>query len=409
MVKEIAVIGAGNRGKDVYSNLIKNNNNLKITAVAEPQKLRREELAQEHNIPPTNQFKDWEDLLFEDKLADAVIIATGDKEHFNPLISALKKGYKVLCEKPITDDYEELTILNNKYKDYNDKVMVSHVLRYTPFFKKIKELLSENTIGDIRFINLIENIGFFHYAHSYVRGNWRNQNVGAPIILAKSCHDLDILYWLLESKIKRVYSDSSDRYFNKKHNPLNSGERCLKCKIEKNCPYSAKKIYLRAEEGWPVSVITEDLSYEGRIEALRKSNYGKCVYKSDNDQLDVQSLLMKYENGITAHFTLTAFSKEMTRKINIFGTHGEIIGNLDKGIIEVKPFLSEDKTIEIDYKGGHAGGDEKLIGAFEQFLYEDQRKNESNLISALESHFVALAAEKSRINKSAVNLDEFRG
>lgn len=408
MVKKIAIIGAGNRGKDVYGNLIKKNKNLEVTAVAEPQKSRREEVALNHNIPPTRQFKSWEDLLFEDRLADAVIIATGDKMHFNPLIRALEKGYKVLCEKPITDDYEELTILNNKYNNYNDKVMISHVLRYTPFFKKIKELISENMIGEIRFINLIENIGFFHYAHSYVRGNWRNQDVGAPIILAKSCHDIDILYWLLESRVERVYSDSSERYFNKKHDPINAGKRCLECEIEKKCPYSAKKIYLREEEGWPVSVITEDISYKGRIEALRKSNYGKCVYKSDNNQLDVQSLILKYKNGISAHFTLTAFSEEMTRKINVFGTHGEIIGNLDKGIIEVRPFLSENQTIEIEYKGGHAGGDEKLIEAFEQFLYKDQKRNKSNLTSALESHFIALAAEKSRIDKNAVNLDKFR-
>lgn len=408
MVKKVAIIGAGNRGKDVYGNLIKNSENLEITAVAEPQNSRREEIVQDHNIPPTRQFKNWEDLLFEDRLADAVIIATGDKMHFNPLIRALEKGYKVLCEKPITDDFEELTILNNKYNDYNDKVMVSHVLRYTPFFKEIKELISKKVIGKIRFINLLENIGFFHYAHSYVRGNWRNQDVGAPIILAKSCHDIDILYWLLDSRVKRVYSESSERYFNKKHDPSQAGKRCLDCKIEKNCPYSAKKIYLREEEGWPVSVITDDLSYEGRIEALRNSNYGKCVYKSDNDQLDVQSLLLKYKNGISAHFTLTAFSEEMTRKINIFGTHGEIIGNLDKGIIEVRPFLSDNQIIEIDYKGGHAGGDEKLIEAFEQFLYKDQKGNKSNLTSALESHFVALAAEESRLNKNAVNLDKFR-
>lgn len=409
MVKKIAVLGAGNRGKDVYGNLIKKKENLKITAVAEPQKARREEFAQVHDIPPKKQFNSWEDLLFEDRLAEAIIIATGDKMHFKPLIKSLEKGYKVLCEKPISDVFEELTILASEYIDYNNKVMVSHVLRYTTFFNKIKDLMSENTIGKVRFINLIENIGFFHYAHSYVRGNWRNQKVGAPIILAKSCHDLDILYWLLGSKIKRVYSESSIRYFDKKYGPANAGERCINCKIEKNCPYSAKKIYLRKEEGWPVSVITDDLSYKGRIEALRRSNYGKCVYKSDNDQLDVQSLLLKFENGISAHFTLTAFSKEMTRKINIFGTDGEIIGNLDKGIIEVRPFLADNKTINIEFKGGHAGGDEKLIAAFEQFLNKGHTKNESNLSSALESHFVALAAEKSRKDNYAVNLSTFRG
>jgi len=407
-LKKIAIIGAGNRGKDVYANLIKESENLKVTAVAEPKTNRREQLAEEHNIPPKYQFNSWEDLLFEDKLADAVIISTGDKLHFKPLIKSLKKGYKVLCEKPITDNLDELKELEDNYNKFSDNVMVAHVLRYTPFFRKIKELLEDNLIGYIRFINLIENIGFFHYGHSYVRGNWRNQDVGAPIILAKSCHDLDILYWLLDSQYKRVYSDSSEKYFNKSYDPPNAGLRCLNCAIEAKCPYSAKKLYFKVKEGWPVSTITDDLSHEGRIKALQETKYGKCVYKSDNDQLDVQSLLMKFKNNISAHFTLTAFTKEMTRKINIFGTHGEIYGDLDRGIIKVRPFLDEDKQIDIPYKGGHAGGDEKLLESFEEFLINDKHKNESSLISALESHYTALAAEKSRKERKAINIEAFR-
>ncbi len=407
-IKSIAVLGAGNRGKDVYGKLIKKNKNLKVVAVAEPNKDRRISFASEHKIPPNYQFNSWEDLLFEDKLADGLIIATGDKLHFKPLITGLQKGYKVLCEKPITDDLSELKILQTDYKKYSEQVMVSHVLRYTPFFNKIKEILNKNIVGKVRFINLIENIGFFHYGHSYVRGNWRNHKIGAPIILAKSCHDLDILYWLMDEPYKNVYSNSSEKYFDKIHTPFNAGDRCLNCPIEEGCPYSAKKLYFSVEQGWPVSVITDDLSKEGISKALKETTYGKCVYKSDNDQLDVQSLLLKFKNNINAHFTLTAFSKNMTRKINIFGTYGEIFGNLDKGIIEVKPFLSEDYQIDIEPTGGHAGGDEKLVEAFEMFLFDELNKNESNLISAMESHFTALAAEKARKEKKLVHLDNFR-
>jgi len=407
--KSVAVLGAGNRGKDVYGKLIKQNKNLQISAVAEPLEDRRKKFAKEHKIPPNYQFESWEDLLFEKRLADGLIISTGDKIHFEPLKKALSKGYKVLCEKPITDDFNELKTLQEDYSEDSEQVMVSHVLRYTPFFKKIKELLNKNIIGRIRFINLIENIGFFHYGHSYVRGNWRNQEVGAPIILAKSCHDLDILYWLMEVGYKYIYSDSSERYFDKKYDPSQAGKRCLTCPVEDNCPYSAKKLYFAVPFGWPVNVITDNFSEEGITKALKETNYGKCVYKSDNDQLDVQTLLLKFKNEITAHFTLTAFSNDMTRKINIFGTHGEIFGDLEKGIIEVKPFLDKHYKINIEYKGGHAGGDKKLIESFAKFLSNKLDKNDSNLMSALESHFAALAAEKSRKIKSAVKLDEFRG
>lgn len=378
-----------------------------MAAVAEPKVNRRRQIAKEHNIPPKYQFKSWEDLLFKDKFVDAVIISTNDKLHFKPLINSLKKGYRVLCEKPITDQYEELQILKEDYKNYSNNVMVSHVLRYTPFFRKIKEIISKKKIGQIRFINLIENIGFFHYGHSYVRGNWRNKKISSPIILAKSCHDLDILYWLLDSKYKRVYSDSSELYFDLNNIPKRAGQRCLECDIEKDCPYSARKLYFKVDEGWPVSVITDDLSKKGRIKALNETNYGRCVYRSDNDQLDVQSLLLRFKNDISAHFTLTAFSKEMTRKINIFGSKGEIEGNLDKGIINVKPFIEENKKIEIPFTGGHAGGDEKLMDAFEDFLLNGTNNN-SNLLSALESHFAGLAAERSRDKKRAINLLEFK-
>lgn len=406
--KKVAIIGAGNRGKDVYAKLIKENKNLEVNAIAEPQKLRRDKFAQENNIPPNLQFKSWEDLLIEGRLADGIIVATGDKLHFKPLTKFLEKGYKILCEKPITDQYHELKQLEKKYYKYSNKVMVAHVLRYTPFFNKIKEIIKSKIIGKVRFINLIENIGYFHYAHSYVRGNWRNKKVAAPIILAKSCHDLDILYWLLDSRYKRIYSEISEKYFNHEHQPSQVAQRCIDCVIEDNCPYSAKKVYLNKGYQWPISTITEELSQAGIKKALAKSNYGRCVYRVDNDQPDVYSALLKFNNEVTAHFTLTAFSKEMTRKINIFATHGEISGDLKAGQIVLKPFLGKNKKIEIDIDGAHAGGDRKLINSFAALLLQDDFNNQSNLLSSLESHYAALALEKARYDKSPIELNLFR-
>ena len=313
-----------------------------------------------------------------------------------------------MCEKPITDQHHELKQLEKKYDKYNNKVIVAHVLRYTPFFNKIKEIIKSKIIGRVKFINLIENIGYFHYAHSYVRGNWRNKKVAAPIILAKSCHDLDILYWLLDSRYKRIYSEISERYFKHEYQPSQTAQRCIDCVIEDNCPYSAKKIYLNKGYQWPISTITEELSQAGIKKALANSSYGKCVYRADNEQPDVYSALLKFNNEITAHFTLTAFSKEMTRKINIFASHGEISGDLEAGQIVLKPFLGKNKKIKINNNGSHAGGDRKLINSFAALLSHDDFNNKSNLLSSLESHYVALALEKARHDKNPIELNLFR-
>lgn len=278
--KTVAILGTGRRGHGTYGDYIKENpHKVQAVAVAEPNKDRRESFSEEHELSPEAQFTGWKELLNEDQLANGIIISTLDNMHVEPALQALEKGYKVLLEKPIAPNLEGVKQIYEKYQKTNGTVLVAHVLRYTRFFEKLKQLIEKEIIGTVRFVNLIEHIGFYHFAHSYVRGNWRNTTVAAPIILAKSCHDLDIIHWLLGTKTNELYSHASREVFREEQQPEGAADRCLECPLETRCPYSAKKIYLKYAEGseWPASVISTDHSYQGRLQALREGPYGRCV------------------------------------------------------------------------------------------------------------------------------------
>ena len=402
MIK-LLLIGAGSRGYEAYGRLIKMRNDAKIIAVAEPDEDKRKRLAREHNIPDTMQFSSWEKLLEKEKFADGIIIATPDRLHVEPAISAMKKGYHVLLEKPIAPTKEGVQKVVSVAKQTNRIVVVGHVLRYTKFFKKLKELLDSKVIGDIVGIEHKENVGFFHFAHSFVRGNWRNSRESSPSILAKSCHDLDILYWLTGARCKTLTSFGELMYFRPENKPDKAALRCLDCpdEIERLCPYSAKKIYLTDYIGWPVSVISLDLSYEGRMKALREGPYGRCVFACDNDVVDHQIVNMVFENGVKATFTMTAFSDTITRRIRIFGTQGEIRGEFEKGEIEVIKFgWTERKFYNFgvyDMGMGHGGGDKGIVRHFISLLKGDESRSFTNIEESAHSHFMAFAAEESRL------------
>jgi predicted dehydrogenase len=406
----VIMIGAGNRGYEAYGRIILKRPDIKVVAVAEPNDIRRERFAREHNIPKEFQFKSWEEVFEREKFADGVIITTMDRMHVAPAKSAIKKGYKVLLEKPIGVNMDEIKDLYREAKKYNASITVAHVLRYTPFFQKLRELLIKKAIGDLVGINLVENIGFFHFAHSFVRGNWRNSNTSAPSILAKSCHDLDILIFLVRGKVKYLSSYGELVHFRKEKAPSGATERCLDCKLD--CPYDAKKIYLGDYTGWPVSVISEDLSLEGRLKALREGPYGRCVYFSDNNVVDHQVVSLKFENSIYATFTMSAFTEKITRKINVYGTHGEIYGDLDENIIEVKYFGKGEERINLNlpFKDmvGHGGGDEGIIDEFVKALKGEVKDTLSNIEESIESHLMAFSAEEARLNNKIVDMDQVR-
>lgn len=410
-IATIAVIGAGNRGQAYGQYATQHPAEAKIVAVAEPDETRRSNYAEAHQIPDQHQFESWETLLSKPRLADGLIISTLDDMHVEPAIQAMEKGYTILLEKPIAHTWEGTVKIANKARVEKSRVLVAHVLRYTRFYRRLKELLSSNVIGTPRLVDHVENIGFFHFAHSYVRGNWRNTQVAAPIILAKTCHDLDLLYWLFGRKCLSVTSSASLGHFSEQFKPEGAGERCIQCTIESGCPYSARKIYITDTNGWPVSVITDDLSFEGRYQALKEGPYGRCVYNCDNNVPDVQTVSMKLEDNMEVNFALTAFSSEINRTTRIYGTHGEIRADFEHGRIEIFRFGDCKEVIDIPLDtGGHGGGDLSLMHDFVGMLQGKRTYEEMTYLEdSLESHIMAYAAEQARAEKRVVDLESWRG
>lgn len=406
----IAVIGAGNRGKAYAAFASQHPAEVQVVAVAEPHALRRQRFAEEHQIPGENQFASWEELLARPRLAEGIIIATLDDLHVEPALQAMEEGYTILLEKPIAHTWEGTRRIAEKARETGARVLVCHVLRYTNFYRQLKSLLDSGVVGEPRLVDHLENIGYWHFAHSYVRGNWRNTQVAAPIILAKTCHDFDLLYWLFGAKCQTIYSQASLVHFTQEARPAGAGERCLDCSIEPQCPYSARKIYINENEGWPVSVITEDLSFAGRYRALEEGPYGRCVYSCDNNVPDVQTVSMRLDGSLEINMALTAFSSEINRSTRIYGTHGELHADFSTGTIEIHRFGQATQVIQVEHSAsGHGGGDFGLMQDFARLLRgEELSDGLTYLEDSLESHMMAFAAEKSRQEKRVVDLGEWR-
>lgn len=406
----IAVIGAGARGRFAYSSYaLKNKEDVEIVAIAEPNEERRNLFVKEHGIKNELIFNSWEDMLKGDKLADGIIIANNDEGHFKPTKIALEKGYNILLEKPMSNSLGEVIKLGELAKKYNDRVfMVCHVLRYTPFFEALKNIVDSGRLGRLINIQHNENIGYWHFAHSFTRGNWRNSNETSPLILAKSCHDMDILLWLTGAKCKKIASFGHLTYFKEENFKKNMRNRCLECKCEEECPYSAKKLYL-GEKPVFTSVVHPNPTSENLEKALREGPYGRCVYKCDNNVVDHMVTILDFDNEVTATFNLSAFTKDIHRTIKLMFTEGEVGGNDMKNIIEIKKFGSDEIEIIIpkEVEGGHLGGDIGIMKDFIKSIREGVSETRTSALRSIESHIMAFAAEESRLNSSIININEF--
>jgi len=454
--------GAGNRGKDVYGvYALQHPEDIVFLAVAEPNPVRRNEFATAHDIPSKRCFESWEELLAQPKMADAAFITTQDQLHTQPALKALEMGYNVLLEKPMATTLDECFLLARKAGECGLELRIAHVLQYTTFFQTIKDLISTGRIGDVITIDLRENVSYFHYAHSFVRGNWNNLAKSSPMILAKSCHDMHILYWLVGVPVRYISSFGSLLHFRSENAPASASERCLGCFAASSCKYYAPRLYLdiipllriatkskvrrvrfisklalnhptlftklkrfipgssqiSEYDGWPVSVISDDLSQAGKLEALKNTDYGKCVYKSDNDVVDHQVVNCEFENGVTSTFTMHGFSHEEGRTIRIDGTTGTIIGEFltSRTKLMLYNHLTGSEIVIIDTKAdtdpesGHGGGDEGLMESFVKFLQtNDESDSLTNVNASLESHIMAFIAEEARLEKKVICLDEIR-
>lgn len=398
------LMGAGARGRFVYGAYAnKYPDEFKIVAVAEPDEERRKLAADEHGLLPHQVFESWEQVLTQPKLAEVAIVATQDQMHFEPTMKALELGYDVLLEKPMSPSQEEVVAMVEASRKFGRLLTVCHVLRYTPFWSSVKRTIESGAIGDIVSIQLSENVGYFHMAHSFVRGNWSRSEETSPMILQKSCHDMDILSWLINEPCTKISSFGSLKHFRIDNAPVGSTERCQDgCAVERECPYSAIRIYEQAETTEWTRFITNDLSPQGIREALRTGPFGRCVYRCNNNVVDHQVVSMEFESGVTASFTMSGFSHDISRTVQIMGTLGEIRGYMEKKEINLYRYGSDSETVPVaDAEGGHGGGDEGLVREFLKQVRSHDKDPNSGLTSAeasMQSHLMAFAAEKSRLS-----------
>ena len=411
---KLALIGAGSRGM-VYSRYAHDMLGAEITAVADLRRDRLEYAKQLFGTPDSMLFEDALDMIRSIPDVDALIIASMDRAHFEHAMAGLRRGFHLLLEKPISPDPLECLKICRKAEEMQRSVTVCHVLRYSPFFIRIKKILDSGRLGRITAIEHTENVGNFHMAHSFVRGNWRNSDLASPIIMQKSCHDLDILLWLTGKRALRLSSAGSLSYFLPKNAPQGSTERCLDCPAADRCRFDAKKAYLPSIGSWPSTVLTLDQTEEGILKALKEGSYGRCVYRCDNNVCDHQTTLIEFEDGITAAFTLSGMTNLMHRTLHIMCEDGELWGDDHTNEIRISFFRSnnvEDYSEEVihlgDISGDHNGGDEGLIRDFAAGLSEGSTQNSrSSVQRSVESHLMACAAEEARLKRCSVDLLEY--
>ncbi|THF86760.1 Gfo/Idh/MocA family oxidoreductase [Deinococcus sp. KSM4-11] len=404
----VLVIGAGSRGRTYADYLRRHPQEGRVVGIAEPEAARRAHFAQLHGLSPEAVHASWHDALNAPRRADAVFITTPDHLHVAPAQRAAERGYHILLEKPMAPTEAECRAIVEAVTRAGVIFGVCHVLRYTPHTRALKRLLASGAVGEIVSLQHLEPVGFWHQAHSYVRGHWRKEAQSSPMLLAKSCHDLDWLRYVVGQPCERVSSFGSLKHFRRENQPPGAADRCVTCppEVEQACPYSATRLYLgqvaAGGTGWPVNVLTERPTVETVTAALRNGPYGRCVYACDNDVVDHQVVNLEFAGGITASFTMTGFNRMRGRETHIFGTRGELV--TDSRTIQIYDFLTErTQTIDTAAEEGtydlstHGGGDDGLVRAFLAAVAAgDPSLILSGPLETLESHTMVFAAERSR-------------
>jgi len=411
---KLALIGAGQRGM-IYAQYACIELGHQVVAVADLDPEKRDAAARKFQIASELVFEDADSFFAAGKLADALIIATMDRDHYRQTLRALELGYDILLEKPISPDPVECLQIQKAAHKYGRKIVVCHVLRYTNFFAAIKQILDSGELGKVVTIQHAENVGNFHMAHSFVRGNWRNSNETSPIIMQKSCHDMDILVWLTDSEAKTISSFGSRTFFREENAPAGSAHRCLECPVADRCRFDVRKAYLPLLGEWPATVVTEDQTEEGLLKALETSPYGRCVYHCDNDVCDNQVTIIEFKNGITATFHLSGLTNKMHRTIKIMCEHGEICGDDHDNTLVITHYSpnsnyeGQSRTIHVESEPGfHGGGDLGLTTDFLAGLEGTLQNSRSSIDRSIESHIMAYAAEQSRISGQTVDIDRLK-
>ncbi len=411
MKKSVSVIGLGNRGTE-YMRFLRSfhSSKVEIHSICDIRQQALDDIAPIYNLPKERQYLFTEEFFARGVLSDGLIIATQDASHFEITKAALNTGYKlILLEKPVSGAEEEYKLLRDLANEKGAMLLICHVLRYSNYYRKIKEVIESGEIGDIISINHTENVGYFHFAHSFVRGNWRDEFTSTPSILAKCCHDLDLIAWFIDSPCLSVSSVGDVRHFKKECAPEGATQWCMGgCKAKKSCPFDAERLYITDPFYKATFVKYMKRTLTGKLnstgsevrEAVMHGDYGRCVYLCDNNVCDHQVVTMTFENGAVAVLNMTAFSDKCFRESHIMGTKGELIGygaKLEKRIYGGRKQKLHTGTADIL---GHVEGDFRLINGFVQLLCGETAdlKDITTIDATIISHDMAVAAEKSRKN-----------
>ena len=414
------LVGLGHRGVGYATYADSHPDELQIVGIAEPDQVRRERYAERFGVPIENCFETAEDLAAVECFADVAINGTMDEIHVETTVPLLEVGYDVLLEKPIAPNQKELGVLKNAVSRTGQKVVICHVLRYAPFYAAIKTRVAAGEIGDIMHIHTTENVSYHHMAVGFIRGKW-NREETSPMLLAKCCHDLDLICWM-KSGVgpKKVASFGGRHFFKSENAPEGAASHCNDCSIERECQYSAIRHHV--DNGmWPFYALAGqddyeqgmDVDLESKREYVIGSDYGRCVWHCDNDVVDRQSVIIEFEDGCVATHDMVTNSAKGTRRIQITGTKGEIYGDMMAGTFTIsKPGAVSgteaiDELVDVHLEGdSHGGGDLRLVADFLSVVRgEGGSISTTELSDSINSHLIAYAADVAMREERVVTIN----
>jgi predicted dehydrogenase len=423
----VSLLGAGNRGLDTYATIAQQEfDDVKFLCCIDVDSERLSQFQRRFGVSDESLYKSADEFFKRPRQSDLLIIATQDASHYTLAKKALDKGYDLILEKPAALNIEELLELEELSNKLGRTVIVCHVLRYHKMWQMIKNIVDEGKLGKIITISHHENIGHYHYTHSYVRGSWRKKETSGPLVLTKSSHDVDLLYYLVGSKIKRVASFGSLSYFHSGNAPQVHGERCESCAARKDCRYEGERVYTSFGGFYPLFTKNK-YTKKAVIEGLRSTDYGRCIYLTDNDVVDHQSSILEFENGVSATFNLNAFTRRTHRFIKVMCEYGEIIA--DERTIEISTFELQPlfygffkhffhldrrstrriklyKPWDISRYYGHGGADRLFVkSVFDS--YRSKKESITPISQSVHSQIVSLALEEARVTGQTVFIEEF--
>ncbi len=420
MKPSVIIIGCGARGGETYGRYF-HENNIEIVALCDTNVARLNSFAEEFGVPSEMLFTEIDRLFKLGKIADVAVIANFDRDHFQVAMQAMKLGYNLLLEKPISDSLRECTDIRDYAVSHGLTVTVCHVMRYTSYYRYLKKLITNGAIGELMGIEQTEDVAYWHMAHAFVRGNFRNSNTTSPMILQKCCHDMDLLVYLTEQRPKTISSMGSLRYFKAENAPNGAADRCVNCNV-KNCPFNAVDFYIgnlkqlkaegRPTNVWPYAQVAVEPNEERLYNALQNGPWGRCVFHSDNNVVDHQFSVITFQNGLVGTLTMIGFSANGGRQTHVYGTKGEIFLDEMLRTITLRRFGEKEQVVSFDQLAtdfsGHGGGDKVMLAEFCKTLSTGKKTVNSDIVLSVDSHLMCFAAEQSRLQGgTAVDCEKF--